>query len=80
MTGVTDDMLDRHAAQGSIAADKFRRGTGDHADETAAIKALTVMSRRMARADGIRDAGLIGFLAMSAICHFHLRAMDGRAA
>jgi hypothetical protein len=72
---VTDDMLDRHAAQGSIAADKFRRGA-DYADEPTAIKAVLFESRRMAKADGIRDDALAGFLAMGAVIHFHLRVMD----
>jgi len=71
---VTDDMLDRHAAQGVIAADRLQRG--EFANEPAAIKAVMSMSGAMARTDGIDDKGIAGFLAMAGICHFHMRRMD----
>lgn len=75
MTGITDEILDRHAAQGVIATDQFRRGDGP-ADEAKAITNIMAASGRMSKIDGITDKGLIGFLAMGAICHFHLRLMD----
>jgi hypothetical protein len=75
VTRISDEMLDRHAAQGVVAADQFRRGAGASTD-AAAVAALVVTSRRMAKIDGIIDKAMIGFLAMAAICSFHLRLMN----
>ncbi len=72
---ITDDMLDRHAARGAIAADQFRRGDGP-ASEAEVIRGLITDSQKMARADGFADKGLIGFLALGALCSYRLRLMD----
>jgi hypothetical protein len=74
---ITDDMLNRHAARGVIVADQFRRGAARHATETKAISAIIADSAVMAKVDGITDKGIVGFLAMAAVCHFHQRLMDG---
>lgn len=75
---ITDDMLDRHAARGIIVADQFRRGASV-ATEAKTIASIVTESAAMAKVDGITDKGLAGFLAMAAICHFHLRIADGDA-
>lgn len=79
MTSISDEMQDRHAARGVIAADQFRRGD-DHPTEAAAIKSLMARSAGMARADGVTDKAQAGFLAMGAILHFLLRLADGNPA
>ena len=75
MPALTAAMIARHAAQGIIAADKFRRGDGS-ANEAKVITEIMSASGHMSKIDGIANKGLVGFLAMGAICHFHLRLMD----
>jgi hypothetical protein len=75
MTGITDEILDRHAAQGVIAADRFRRGDGS-ISEAETISNIIADSSRMSRSDGFTDKGLIGFLALGALCAYRLRLLE----
>lgn len=49
MTAITDDMLNRHAARGVIAADQFRRGDGP-VSEAETISNIIADSSRMGEA------------------------------
>lgn len=75
MTAITDDMLNRHAARGVIAADQFRRGDGP-SSEAETISNIIADSSRMSRSDGFTDKGMVGFLALGALCAFRLRLLE----
>jgi hypothetical protein len=71
---ITDDMLDRHAARGTMVADQYRRSGLEN--ERPAVDMVLKQSAAMAKSDGITDKALVGFLGMGAIGHFFLRLMD----